>query len=84
MDPEEIGWEEVDWVCLLRVGASDGAFVNTVMNFSFPQNVLVGSRLTMAYRGGSPRPIRMVFLVAKVTLGQVLLRLPRFLLSSFH
>jgi hypothetical protein len=83
MDPEEIGWEEVDCVCLLRVGASDGAFVNTVMNFYFPQNALVGSRLTMAYQGGSPRPIRMVFLVAKVTLGQVL-RLPRFLLSSSH
>jgi len=42
-----------------------------------------GNRLIMAYRGGSPRPIRMVFFVAKVTLGQVL-RLPRFLLSSLH
>jgi hypothetical protein len=36
MDPEEIGWEDVGWVCLLRVGASDGAFVNTVVNFAFP------------------------------------------------
>jgi hypothetical protein len=27
---------DVDWVCLLRVGNSDGAFANTVMNFPFP------------------------------------------------
>jgi len=35
MDPGEIGWEEVGWVYLLRVGTSDGAFGNTVMNFPF-------------------------------------------------
>ena len=50
---------------------------------SFSIKRAAGNRLIMAYRGDSPRPIRIVFLVDKVTLGQVL-RLRRFILSSFN
>jgi hypothetical protein len=35
MDLREIGWGGMEWMWL-RIGTSDGALVNTVMNFQVP------------------------------------------------